>query len=104
MIGYDFAATAPLGVLTAVALLVLVLEALLRKSEAASYYVSIAGLLATAVLSFNWIGWEGTAFNAMVTTGGFGCFFSGIFSISALLTIAISRDYLRKEGTPFGEF
>jgi NADH-quinone oxidoreductase subunit N len=104
MNGFDIVASAPIVFLTGIALLVLLLEALLRKSEPVSYFVSILGLIITAVLSFLRIGNEGTAFNNMITTGGYGCFFSALFATAALLTVMISRDYIRKEQVAFGEF
>jgi NADH-quinone oxidoreductase subunit N len=101
---YDFTSTLPLGFLTCAALVVLVADALIRKNETVCYWLSALGLLGTAILSFIWMPYEGTAFNNMVTTGGYGSFFSAIFAISGLLTVLLSHGYLRREGAARGEF
>ncbi len=104
MAANDIIASAPLFIITATALLVLLLEALLKRNEILSYLISSAGLVITAVTALLQVGDTGTAFNTMLTTGGLGSFFSALFSISALLTILISREYLRKEQAAHGEF
>ncbi len=97
-------AIAPIISITIVSLIVLLVEALIKQSERLSYWISVVGLVVTVYFSLLTIELSGTAFNRMVTVGGFGSMFATLFSIAALLTIVLSRDYLKKEHANFGEF
>jgi len=100
----DLLSSLPLFATVVLSLLVLASETMLKKSEATSYWLSVAGLCVTAWLSFAAIPSSGIAFSGMLATGGFGSLFGALFCIAALLTIVLSRDYMRLEQANFGEF
>ncbi len=100
----ELIAIAPITLLTLVSIIVLLLESLLKESEKSSYLVSFIGLTLCGFFSLSTLDLTGTVFNNMITVGGLGNLFAGLFSIAALLTIILSRDYLRKEHVHFGEF
>lgn len=100
----DFQAVLPLLSMTTACLTVLLVEAVVKKSEAASFWLATAGLLSTALLSALSLGTRGTEFQGMITTGGYAAFFSILFAVSALFTVILSRDYLKKSHSDIGEF
>src|SRR5437764_580931 len=104
MTDYSLASIAPLLAVTCLSMLVLLSEALLENSEKVSYWITIIGLLFSITISLGAMPITGTAFNNMISFGGYGNFFSAIFLLSALLTVVLSRDYLQREGANFGEF
>lgn len=97
-------AIAPVTTLTLAALIILVIESLFKKSERLSYWVCLLGLIAGIILGSKNVGNSGSVFNNMVTVGGLGSFFSTLFMISALLTVILARDFLRKTQSDFGAF
>jgi len=97
-------AIAPLISITVVSLIVLLIEGLLKQSEKFSYWVSIIGIIVTIYFALDTFSLMGTVFNNMITVGGFGSMFAILFSVAALLTIILSRDYLEREKAHFGEF
>ncbi len=97
-------AIAPIISITIVSLIVLLVEALVKQGERLSYWISVVGLVITAYVAIATMPLIGTAYNRMVTVGGFGSMFATLFSIAALLTVVLSRDYLTKENAHFGEF
>ncbi len=101
---FDIFALAPLLVLTATSLLVMLVEAVVKTSEKISYWLSLCGLVVSIVASFATVNLSGTTLQQMINVGGMGSIFSAMFSISALGTIILARDYLEREGAHFGEF
>jgi len=97
-------AIAPITALTVLSISVLAVEAFVRKSEKISFWISIVGLILCLILSLVTLDLTGSVFNKMITVGGLGSFFGALFSVAALLTIILSRDYLQKEHANFGEF
>ncbi len=95
--------TAPITFLAIVSLLVLLYEAVSKNSEGGSFWLSVLGLAVCAILSLSSIDLTGTVY-AMVNVGGVGSVFSALFAVAALITIVLSRDYLRNRGAGFGEF
>jgi NADH-quinone oxidoreductase subunit N len=100
----ELLAIGPILSISILSLLVLLIEALVKKSESVSFWVSVFGLLICAFISLSMIGVTGTAFNKMVSVGGYGSFFASLFICAAFLTIVLSRDYVRNEHVSFGEF
>lgn len=101
---FDIFALAPLLALTATSLLVMLVEAVVKTSEKISYWLSLCGLVVSIVASFATVNLSGTTLQQMINVGGMGSIFSAMFSISALGTIILARDYLKREGAHFGEF
>ncbi|MBI3766494.1 MAG: NADH-quinone oxidoreductase subunit N, partial [Ignavibacteriales bacterium] len=103
-LGSELLAIAPVLSVTILSLLVLVVESLVTDSEKISYWVSVFGLLICGAISISTLDLTGNVFNHMVNVGGYGSLFATLFTTAALLTVVLSRDYLRKEHVSFGEF
>src|SRR5437867_1985086 len=104
MSDYPITSIAPLLAVTTLSLVVLLIDALVKKSEEVSYWVTLTGLLFAISISLGTMPITGTAFNNMITFGGYGNFFSAVFLLAALLTVVFSHDYLQKLRINFGEF
>lgn len=100
----DIAALGPIAIVSATALLVLVVEALKDRSESWTSWIAIAGLLASGVTACLQEPVPGTAFSGMVATGGLADFFALLFSAAGLLSVMLSRSYIAKENIEHGEF
>jgi NADH-quinone oxidoreductase subunit N len=100
----DLVAIAPMLGVTITALVLIFIEALIRKSTNISYIVSIIGLIVSIGLAVESLNVRGVAFFQMVTVGGYANFFSILFMLSALITIILSKDYLIKQAINFGEY
>ncbi len=102
--GVDLSAISPLLAVTSLALLVLVVESLTKKSGAISFWMTFFGLLICIGITLGTLEKSGMAFNNMITVGGYGSFLSTLFLIAALLSVVLSRDYLQKEEGMVGEY
>lgn len=100
----DLIKTSPILALTALALLVLFLEALLKRSEDVVPTVTLIGLGVCIVFSVGTFGQDGIAFSGMVKVGGLTNFFNILFLIATGLTVLISVSYLRRAEINFGEY
>src|ERR1041385_2741338 len=80
------------------------MEALGKNPANASFLVSALGLISCAIISAGTVGFTGSAFGGMVTSGGYASLFSALFAVSALVTILLSRDYLISQHMHLGEF
>ncbi|MCS7229302.1 MAG: NADH-quinone oxidoreductase subunit N [Candidatus Kryptonium sp.] len=100
----DLIGISPILAVSLAGLVVVIIEALVKKSETLSYIFSIISLIIAGFLSVYTYPMYSTAFNGMVAVGGYASFFDFVFSIGALLTILLSKDYLVKRGTNYGEF
>ncbi len=101
---FDTFALTPLLALTVTSLLVMSIEAIVKTSERISYWLSLCGLVVSIIASFATVNLSGTTLQQMINVGGMGSIFAVMFSISALGTIVLARDYLEREGSHFGEF
>jgi NADH-quinone oxidoreductase subunit N len=84
--------------------ILLFIEILFKRGERACFWVSLLGLAGTAMLSAGSIPLSGVAYNSMITVGGYGAFFSALFSVAAFLTVVLSAPYLVREQAHYGEF
>lgn len=100
----ELVGTSPILALTALALLVLFLEAVLKKSERAVFIATLVGILVCIALAVTTYWDRGTAFMGAIQIGGFTNFFYIIFLTAAGLTVLISRSYLEREEINFGEY
>ncbi len=66
--------------------------------------LAAVGLAAALGMNLAQAGFEGSAFNGMVTLDGFASFLNSIFLASGLLAIAISYGYLKRLGIERGEY
>lgn len=100
----DLVSASPLTALTALALVVLFLKALLKRGEDVVFGVTLIGIVICIGLSTFTFGRVGTAFQGMIQVGGFTNFFYLVFLIATGLTVLISRSYLQREEINFGEY
>ncbi len=100
----DLLGISPVLVVSLTGIIVVILEALIKKSETTSFGVSILGLFVAGFLSIYTYPMYSTAFYGMVAVGGYASFFGFVISLGALLTILLSKDYLVKRKINYGEF
>jgi len=100
----DLVAAAPLTIICIVGLLVVIIEALVRKTDVLSCWIAGVGYLAAMIAAVAGMGSSGMAFNGMLTTGGYANFFAIVFSTAGLLSVMLSKTYIRKEGIEHGEY
>lgn len=99
----SFTSIMPQILLTGLALLVLVLDLFIRGEKSILGYVSIIGLIVILLVSAKTIE-TAPSFGGMVIADGFAAYFNVIFIISAIFTILISMDYLKKMNIRRGEY
>jgi NADH-quinone oxidoreductase subunit N len=100
----DTLAIGPIAVVSLVALVILTIEALNERAHAVNCWTSIAGLLAAIGIAFASLETPGLAFSGMVTTGGYANFFAIVFCLAGLLSVMLSKSYLRKATMEHGEY
>jgi NADH-quinone oxidoreductase subunit N len=66
--------------------------------------MTILGLIITGLLTVNTYFAKGPAFNGMVFTGTFPAFFEIVFTVSSILSVLLSKSYLKRKGIHFGEY
>ncbi len=101
----DTLAIAPISFLALAALVVLTVEAFNDRTENLNAWLSLLGLAGALGLSLADIGRTPmTVFTGMVTAGGYAAFFSALFSCAGLLTVMLSKSYIKKEGIEHSEY
>ena len=100
----DFYYILPEIILTAGALLLLIVDVLLPKRDTAVFGVTMATLLATAAAVLSFAGVNTTASAGLLAIDGFATFFKVVFLLSAVMTVLMSAPYLRVEGVRAGEY
>ncbi|TME66301.1 MAG: hypothetical protein E6I54_02040, partial [Chloroflexi bacterium] len=105
MTGADLAAVYPEIIVTAVALIVLVADAILdrRRAAFALPILTIAGLIVALAAVFNVVP-AAQYFRGFVTIDAFTSFFRAVFIILAIFAAAVSPAYLGRRGVPAGEY
>jgi NADH-quinone oxidoreductase subunit N len=100
----DFYYILPEIVLTAGALIVLVVDVLLPRGSRALTWVTMAVLLATAasLVPFRYTDVEVS--NGLLAVDQFALFFKIVFLLAAAMTVLMSERYLQVEGVSFGEY
>lgn len=101
---HDTLAIGPISLITLVGLVVLTIEALHNKTEDINCWLSLVGLAAALILSLVQLPTTGTAFSDMIATGGYASFFSAVFATAGLLTVMLSKSYIKKQGIEHGEY
>jgi NADH-quinone oxidoreductase subunit N len=104
MLWNDLISIAPLTFLFVVTLIVLIIEAVTRKSENISFWVTVVGLIEVIFLCVSMSRNLSIIFSGMVSTGGIGWFFTTLFSAAALLTVVLSKPYLERHRIHHGEY
>ena len=96
----DLTPMMPELLMTALALIVLLLDLLIKKKEIVAL-ISIAGV---ALVTLSLFGPKGETFGSMFISDGYSTFFKLIFVINVILTILISIKYIAVERVNFGEY
>src|SRR5213083_3660130 len=101
----DVTAVYPEIIVTAVALIVLVVDAILgrRRAAFALPIITIAGLVVALAAVFNVVP-AAQYFRGFVTIDAFATFFRAVFIILAIFAAAVSPAYLGRRGVPPGEY
>ncbi len=101
----DFAAIAPQIALAVFAFLALLADLFIPRGEKEFIgYFSLLGIVAAAVIAFNFWGSEELTFHRLITLDRFSLFFDLLFLLSAALTILISHNYLKEQEMEYGEY
>src|SRR6266567_3424670 len=103
--GADIAAVYPEIIVTAVALIVLVADAVVdrRRAALALPLLTIAGLVVALASVFNVVP-AAQYFRGFVTIDAFTSFFRAVFIILAIFAAAVSPAYLTRRNVPAGEY
>src|SRR5207253_5971230 len=101
----DLIAVYPEIIVTAVAMIALVVDALLdrRRAALALPIITIAGLVVALASVFNFVP-AGAYFRGFVTIDAFTSFFPAVFTVLAIFAAAVSPAYLTRRGIPAGEY
>ncbi len=100
----DFLAVAPVTAVALMSLIVMVVDAVVKKSTALCQSLSVIGLVAGIGLAIWTIPQDLTGFGGLVKGGGMISLFDMLFCTAAILTIFLARDYLTRLGGMFDEF
>lgn len=100
----DIVLNSPLMTVAMTGLIVLVVEASRKTRPGLTSVISIVGLLTAISLETFTISTEGLSFGGMLRYGGYANYFGLIFSISALLTVLISKQYFEQINFQRGEY
>ena len=100
----DFYYLLPEILLTAGALLVLVVDLLAPRRDAAVLGTALATLAASGVAVLAFAGLDTTISAGLLAVDGFAAFFKVLFLLSAGITLLMSAPYLQVEGVRPGEF
>jgi NADH-quinone oxidoreductase subunit N len=100
----DIVAAGPISVMFIAALVVLIVESILRNGEPVNRWLALAGFLAAGAVAALTTGWSGLAFGGTVHTGGFASYCALVFSIAGALSVLLSSAYLKKTKTLRGEY
>ncbi|MBU4321217.1 MAG: NADH-quinone oxidoreductase subunit N [Thermodesulfovibrionales bacterium] len=96
----DLTPMIPELLMTALALIVILIDLLIKKKEVIAL-ISIAGV---AVVALSLVGSSGITFGGMYISDGYSTFFKLIFFINVILTILISIKYIAVEKVNYGEY
>ncbi len=94
----------PIIIVTVTALAILILEITIKRAEPVVFAFSLIGLIAAGVSAISLYPQSGTAFNEMVSIGGFASFFHVAFIVVTILTFLISRQYIERMGIYHSEY
>jgi len=98
----DVLATGPILLVALVGIAAVLVDAF-RNDTPSIPWIAGAGLLAALVLELFKLDDAGFAFNGHVVTGGAAAFGNVVILVGALLSVALSPDYLRRIGHGYGE-
>ena len=96
----DLGPVMPEILMTAFALIVLLIDLLVKKKEA----IAVICLAGVALIGLSLVGSAGSTFGGMYISDGYSTFFKLIFFINVILTILISIKYIAIERVNYGEY
>jgi len=100
----DILLLGPILVVSFVALIVLVLEALMERTETLNCWISIVGLAVGIGVAANGIAVSRPVFDGMLTTGGYASYCAIVFCLAGMLSVMLSKHYIKKARIQHGEF
>ncbi len=100
----DLLHAAPLSLLSFLAVICIVVDALTPKSERLTYVFAGGSMGAALLMAALTMCGSGTAFNSMIITGGYASFFDILFCTAGLLTLFAGRPYILRENVEHDEF
>ena len=100
----DVIASLPLLAVSVLALIVMVIEAAMKRGENIVFGVSLAGLAVTAGTVAATSGMHCTGFHGMILGGGYASIISMLVVVVCASTILLSKSYLEKEKINYSEF
>lgn len=107
MISFDYSdlvGVLPVLVVTVFALILLVLDAVLKRRADVAFVAGLLGIMITIGCAAYTFPLRGTAFGGMIMTGGYASFLDIVLCFAALLTTLLSKTYLEKENIALGEY
>lgn len=96
----DIGPVIPEITMTAVALIVLIADLLIKKKEV----LAIFSIVGVAAVAHTLVGSSGVTFGGMFISDGYSTFFKIIFLVNVILTVLISIKYIVIEKVNFGEY
>jgi NADH-quinone oxidoreductase subunit N len=105
-LGIDYHAVLPETITSAVAVSIMIVDAMSRRLERrVAGVLALSGLVAAAVAVISLWGREGeVSFRGMIVTDSFRLFFALIFLLVSFLTVLISLRWVKDESLPTGEY
>lgn len=100
----EFYAALPLLLISAAAIGSMLIDALLKDSRKASFLFAILSLGVIALAAVWTFPKNGTAFNNMISTGGYASFFDILFALGGVMTMLSAHPYLQRNNFEFNEF
>ncbi len=100
----DLISLAPVLVLSVFTMLVMLMDLFIGKNKSGLVFISLTGLLLTAVSSFAKTDWPVRSFGGSYVVDHLSVFFTMVFCISSALAILISVEYNRREKIRVGEY
>lgn len=101
---YDLLFALPITVISFICISSIVVSALLRTNRDIVFLYALGGLAMTIGAAAAAFYRNGTAFDGMLTTGIYPCFFDIVFCSAGILVITAGRGYLQRLNFEFDEF
>ena len=101
---HDFLAIAPITTVAAFALIVMLVDALVKKNTSLMQTLSVIGLLAGIGMAIWTLPENVEGFGGLVAGGGMANLFDILFCSAGILTVFLAKDYLERLGGLFDEF
>lgn len=101
---HDLAQIAPILIITGTALLVLIIDALVKGKPNIAYWLSLLGIAAAIWTTLPTLRTGVPVFGRMILSGGFAGYCTIVFLSAGFLTVLLSRGYLEKLQEMRGEY